>query len=99
MQQADGVYDRTKPWQSNEERLVSEMLAGTAGMTAEQIANTPRPGFAKQPLFPDRFGYERRALTVQDCFAIETQYGDARNDYSRVTSGTTSSSTPSLPVY
>lgn len=96
---ADGVYDRTKPWQSNEERLVSEMLAGTAGMTAAEIATTPRPAFAKQPLFPDRFGYERRALSVIDCFAIETTYGNARDDFSRVTSGTTSSSTPSLPVY
>lgn len=97
MDNADSVYDRTKPWSSNAERLLSETLGTTAGLTAEQIGQQ-RPMFAKQPLFPDRFGYEQRALTVADCFAIETQYGDARNDYSRVTSGYQGSSFPALGV-
>lgn len=97
MDNADSVYDRTKPWSSNAERLLSETLGTTAGLTAEQISQQ-RPMFAKQPLFPDRFGYEQRALTVADCFAIETQYGDARNDYSRVTSGYQGSSFPALGV-
>lgn len=97
MQSADSVYDQTKPWSSNAEMLVSESLGYTAGLTAEQIS-AERPAFAKQPLFPNRFGYEQRALTVADCFAIETQYGDARNDFSRVTSGYQGTSFPALGV-
>lgn len=92
MQNADGIYDVTKPWASSAEQLVSERLQQASEATANVAA------FAKQPLFPARFGYEQRALTVDDCFAITTTYGDARNDYSRVTSGTQSSSTPSLPL-
>lgn len=89
---ADGWYDRTRPWNSLPEQIVSEQLAENA--TAEAS-----PGWInKMPLFPERFGYERRALDVADCFAIETQYGDARNNYSRVTSGYSGSSTPSMPV-
>lgn len=97
MQSADSVYDRTKPWSSNAERLLSETLGATAGMTAEQIQSL-RPPLPKVQLFPDRYGYEQRALTVADCFAIETQYGNARDDYSRVTSGYQGSSFPSLGV-
>lgn len=88
----DGWYDRTKPWNSNEERIVSERLVEASSAAGQQ-------GWVnQQPLFPDRFGYERRALAVTDCFALETQYGNAREDYSRVTSGYQGSSTPSLPV-
>lgn len=89
--QADGWYDRTKPWNSNEERITSERLVDASQAQAQ-------PGWRKQPLFPPRFGYEQRPLTVQDCFDIATQYGDARDDFSRVTSGYSGSSTPSLPV-
>ena len=93
MLQQDGIYDRTKPWNRNDERIVSERL-----LEAATDAPPVTPLWARQGLFPDRFGYEQRALSVADCFAIETTYGNARDDYSRVTSGTQSSSTPSLPL-
>lgn len=96
MLEADGVYDRTKPWRSNEERIAGDRLL-EAYYAPQQPS--PTPLWQRQGLFPDRFGYERRALDVADCFAIETQYGNARDDYSRVTSGAQSSSTPSLPVF
>jgi len=94
--EANGVYDTTKPWQSNQERIQSDRLLEAYYAPAQQTAP---PLWTRQGLFPDRFGYEQRALDVADCFRLETKYGNARDDYSRVTSGTQSSSTPSLPVY
>ena len=94
MDTQDGIYDRTKPWNSNDERIVSERLAEAAhgGPAAAQ------DGWRKQPLFPERFGYEKREIGVHDCFDIEQQFGNARNDYSRVTSGYSGSTTTSMPV-
>lgn len=89
----DGVYDRTKPWDSMAEQLVSESLSQNTQPNVEAAGFTPKLG-----LFPDRFGYEQRPLNVEDCFAIETRYGDARDDFSRVTSGYQGTSFPALGV-
>ena len=90
MQGPDSVYDRAHPWQSNEERLVSEALSATAGPISPPV---PR----RNP-FPDRFGYEKRALGIMDVLDISNSYPGARIDYAGNRSGMQGSSAPSLGV-
>ena len=97
MQGQDSVYDRAHPWQSNEERLVSESLSATAGMTQEEI-QAIRPPLPRVRLFPDRFGYEKRALGIMDVLDVSNSYPGARIDYAGNRSGMQGSSAPSLGV-
>ena len=57
--QADSVYDRTHPWQSNEERLTGEALKYAA-------VNTPRPPSQTRPLNPPKYGYRDEAISIDD---------------------------------
>jgi hypothetical protein len=49
------VYTKASPWQSNEERLMSEALM-VATVPADVLASI-RPPLPQIPLFPPRFGY------------------------------------------
>lgn len=97
MQEPNSVYDTQHPWQSNEERLVSEALGATAGMSMEEI-QAIRPPIPRMNLFPDRFGYEKRALGIMDVLDISESYPGARIDYAGNRSGMEGSSAPSLGV-
>lgn len=95
MQGPDSVYDRSHPWQSNEERLVSEALSATAGMTEEEI-QAIRPPLPRVRLFPPRFGFVKRVLTIDDVLNIPEAYPGARVDYAGNRSGQEGSTSPSL---
>jgi hypothetical protein len=95
--QADSVYDRSHPWASNEERLVTEALGATAGMTVAQI-QAIRPPLPRTPLFPPRFGYEKQTISLEDVLDINRSYPGARVDYAGNKSGQEGSTAPSLGV-
>lgn len=73
------VYEESKPFQSNQERLVSEALAESQ-RSADSIRQL-RPPLPQVDPFPPRFGYkpvQDRALTVEDVVGVARTYGDAR---------------------
>jgi hypothetical protein len=95
--QADSVYFRGHPWASNEERLVTEALGATAGMSVEQI-QAIRPPIPRVQLFPPRFGYEKKTIGIEDVLDINRSYPGARVDYAGNKSGQEGSTAPSLGV-
>lgn len=95
MYPTEGVYDHSRPWQSNEERLVGEALGTTAGMTADDI-RAIRPPIPRIGLFPPRFGLSKPPLGIRDIIDIEHYYPGARTDYSGMSSGYQGSSFPTL---
>lgn len=96
-EQADSVYFRSHPWQSNEERLVSEALGATAGMSMEEI-QAIRPPLPRVKLFPKRFGFKKETIGIEDVLDISKSYPSARVDYSGNKSGQEGSTAPSLGV-
>jgi hypothetical protein len=82
---ADGVYNRRPwntpaeaafppqeylgPFQSNQERLLSQSLAANS-MTAEEIQEYVRPPLPQINLFPDRFGYTDVEIGIEDIIAL-----------------------------
>lgn len=72
------VYQIAKPWQSNQERLVSESLAAsqTPGAILAEIP-PPLPQVHDRP----RFGWpdvNERTPTIEQVLDIDRLYGDAR---------------------
>jgi hypothetical protein len=73
------VYDQQKPFQSNQERLVSEALASS--QLPAEVISAIRPPLPQVDPFRPRFGYkpvQDRALTIEDVVGVSTTYGDAR---------------------
>lgn len=60
MRDPDTVYAYQAPWQSNQERLVSEALMYASTTTGEP------PRFDPYDLVPPRFGYATEELTIMD---------------------------------
>jgi hypothetical protein len=109
-QEFEGVYDRTKPWQSpqprwayngpwasNMERLTQQalMVATIPGAVLQQIVTPPLPQIR---IFPDRFGYgERTQPTIEDIVSVDRVYTDPRVSwYSGSPAGYSGSSRNSL---
>lgn len=96
---ADGWYDRTKPWNSNEERLVGEALASAALDGPVDPFYNVRPPLPRTNPFPPRFGYgDRPAFSITDVANLDAMFPGARIDYSGNKSGMQGSSFPSLGV-
>lgn len=77
------VYDESKPFQSNQERLVSEALA--ASQESAAVIAMLRPPLPQIDPWRPRFGYpavQDRALTVEDVVGVARTYGDARKETS-----------------
>ena len=77
------VYGISKPFQSNQERLVSEALA--ASQEPADVVAAIRPPLPQVQLFRPRFGYpdvQQRALTVDQVVRVHQLYPDARNQTS-----------------
>lgn len=96
--QADTVYDKTAPWASNEERLVTAALMAVAGVPGEYIALNTRPPLRQVVLFPPKFGYRTDEFGIDDVANVNDVYPGARVDFSGSVSGYSGSSFPSLPV-
>lgn len=92
----DTVYDRTKPWQSNEERLAGQALA-TASVPAQQIRQIRPP--VPVELFPPKYGYRRAAFGIDDVVRVGELYPQARTDFSGRVSGYQGTSFPALNTW
>lgn len=96
--QPDTVYNKSAPWASNEERLVTAALMAVTGVPGTYIALNTRPPLSRVVLFPPRFGYRTEEFGIDDVVRVNEVYPGARVDYSGSVSGYSGSSFPSLPV-
>jgi hypothetical protein len=109
---ADGVYSRHPwtapaeaayppqeyigPFQSNQERLVSQSLAVNrmTGQEIQQIVRPPMPQVAE--LFPDKYGYSQNEYGVKDIIQISRNAQRTQPDFSQTPNTQESTSTNSL---
>jgi hypothetical protein len=83
---ANSQYDTTRPWQSNQERLVGIALQAVALMPVDQI-RAIRPPLPRIAMLPPRFGYRQECLGISDIINLDQLYPGARIDYSGSNSG------------
>lgn len=107
---ADGVYSRHPwtapaeaayppqeymgPFQSNQERLLSQSLA-VHTMKGTEIQAMVRPNLPQIELFPDRYGFVTTELGIEDIITSRGRV-NPRHDYSGAPTTTESTSTNSL---
>jgi len=111
---ADGVYNRRPwvappeaayppqayigPFQSNQERLLSQSMAAWS-MTGAEIQEFVRPPLPQIKLFPARFGYTDQELSIEDIVELPTRTATQQrveSDFSQTPNTQESSSTNSL---
>jgi hypothetical protein len=111
---ADGVYNRRPwtapaeaamppqeyigPFQSNQERLLSQSLAAW-NMTAAEIQEYVRPPLPQIQLFPARFGYTDTEIGIEDLINLPRRVATTQrveSDFSQTPNTQESSSTNSL---
>ena len=110
---ADGVYGR-RPWtpeeaafppqeyigpfQSNQERLLSQSLAAW-DMTGEEIQALVRPPLPQIKLFPPRYGFTENEIGIEDIIQLPRQTATAQrveSDFSQTPNSTQSTSRNTL---
>lgn len=111
---ADGVYNRRPwtapaeaamppqeyigPFQSNQERLLSQSLAAW-NMTGAEIQEYVRPPLPQIQLFPARFGYTDTEIGIEDLINLPRRVATTQrveSDFSQTPNTQESSSTNSL---
>ena len=95
MQDADSVYDKSRPWETNEQRITGMALASNALMSSEQI-RAIRPPLPRQGMLPPRFGYSQYVFGIQDVARLSELFPGSRVDYSGTQSGLMSSGIPAI---
>lgn len=70
---ADSVYERTHPWESLPERILTDSLS-VATVPGDVIALQSAPPPVVRPLYPPRFGYRVTALGIQDVLQVDKTY-------------------------
>jgi hypothetical protein len=73
MQNADSVYDRSRPWASLPERILTDAL-GVADIPGDVLALQSAPPPVVRPLFPPKYGYRTTALGIQDVLQVDKTY-------------------------
>ena len=111
---ADGVYNRRPwtapaeaamppqeyigPFQSNQERLLSQSLAAWS-MSAAEIQEYVRPPLPQIQLFPARYGYTDTEIGIEDLINLPRRIATTQrveSDFSQTPNTQESSSTNSL---
>lgn len=111
---ADGVYNRRPwvapaeaamppqeyigPFQSNQERLLSQALAAWT-MPGAELQEYVRPPLPQIQLFPARYGYTEHEIGIEDIVDLPRQVPTAQrveSNYSNTPNSTESTSTNSL---
>jgi hypothetical protein len=84
------------PFQSNQERLLSQSLAAW-NMTAAEVQEYVRPPLPQVKLFPSRYGFTEFELTIEDIVQMPRR-GQQRveSDFSQTPNTTQSSSRNTL---
>jgi hypothetical protein len=86
------------PFQSNQERLLSQSLAANM-MTAAEIQEYVRPPLPQIQLFPARFGYTEDEISIEDIINLHRNGPTAQrveSDFSQTPNTTQSSSRNTL---
>ena len=68
------------PWASNMERLTQQALM-VATIPAAEISQMVRPPLPQIRLFPDRYGYDRRAVGIDDVVTVDRNYVEPRTSW------------------
>lgn len=111
---ADGVYNRRPwvapteaayppqeyigPFQSNQERLVSQAMASLT-MSGAEIQEYVRPPLPQIQMFPARFGYTESEIGIEDLIDLPRRVATTQrveSDYSNTPNSQQSTSTNSL---
>jgi hypothetical protein len=95
MQNADSVYDRSHPWQSLQEGIVTDAL-GVADIPGDVLALQSPPPPVVRPLFPPKYGYRTAALGIEDVIQIDRQYPTPSTNFYTGTEGGYSGSPRSI---
>ena len=86
------------PFQSNQERLVSQSMAAWS-MSAAEIQEYVRPPLPQIQLFPARYGYTENEITVEDIVELPRRVATTQrveSDFSNTPNSQQSTSTNSL---
>lgn len=111
---ADGVYNRRPwvapteaayppqeyigPFQSNQERLISQSLAAWT-MSGPELQEYVRPPLPQIQLFPARYGYVEHEIGIEDIVELPRRVATTQrveSDFSQTPNSTQSTSTNSL---
>jgi hypothetical protein len=96
MQNADSVYDRTRPWASLPERIVTDALS-VATIPGDVLALQSPPPPVVRPLFPPKYGYRTTALGIEDVISVDRQFpAPSTNFYTGTQGGYSGSSRPTI---
>ena len=83
------------PFQSNQERLLSQSLAVNS-MTGQELQTYVRPPLPQVKLFPEKYGYETSELGIEDIISLPRYNNQSQqrveSDYSQTPNTTESSS-------
>lgn len=95
------VYDRSEPWESLQERLVTNALIESQAPADE--LRLIRPRTATTPLFPPRFGFMKEPITIDQVVMSDRRQsgltGIVRTDFSQSQGGYGASSSPHGNVF
>jgi hypothetical protein len=94
MQQADSIYDRTRPWASLPERILTDAL-GVADIPGDVLSLQQPPPPVVRPLFPPKYGYRTTELGIQDVLQVNSQYPAPTNGVGSI-GGYSGSSRPTI---
>jgi hypothetical protein len=92
--QADSIYDRTRPWASLPERILTDAL-GVADIPGDVLAMQAAPAPVVRPLFPPKYGYRTTALGIEDVLSVNSQFPAPTNGVGSI-GGYSGSSRPTL---
>lgn len=92
IQNANSVYDYTKPTQSHDEELTSVRLLANANADANRRPPIPNIGRV-----PSRYGYPVQPATIEDILNVDDTYPAKFGDWSGSVSGYGGTAYPSIP--
>lgn len=95
---ANPPQDYVGPFQSNQERLLSQSMAAWT-MGREEVQEYVRPPLPQVKLFPPRFGYTEHEITIEDISQMPRKTATTQrveSDFSQTPNTTESTSTNSL---
>ena len=73
-------WQYTGPFSSNEERLTQQALAA-ATLPGAEIQTVVRPNLPQIRLFPEKYGYERGAVGIEDVVSMTREYVEPRTSW------------------
>lgn len=99
MQQQDGVYDHSKgraivdngpeirydymgPFKDTQDMLITRAVRSVT-MPAAMLQDLVRPHLPQIQLFPPRYGYRTRQLSITDVMDVDANFQPTRTDYTQ----------------